>query len=533
MELVENPSKLPHGSTVDRIEEPYVKARIVAPVEYIGAIMKLGQERRGVYGGMHYLDPTRVEFTWEFPLAEIILDFYDKLKTLSRGYASLDYEFTGYRTGDLVRLDMLINGEPVDAFSVIIHRDKAQEWGRKIAEKLKDLIPRQLFEVVIQAAIGTKVIARETIRPLRKNVTAKCYGGDVTRKRKLLEKQREGKKRMKRAGPGRGPLPGSGARAAGRTLRSRLSSPSLATQRRAGLARPHPAARRVPRRLAAPLHGGAAPPGRRARERPPAGARRRAAAQLRAAPLAHARRRGGGGRMAGRRGARARARLRGARAGLDLGHEALALLPRTGAAARGAGGDRRGGRGRRRQPGLRDHRGGRAVGRGRGGSGSQRLRPTDVAPVRRADRTRAAARHERQRALASRDRDGHAGRRCVRADDPGIRVRPRPAEGCERGAGGAPLPPLLRPRPARLPAGPPQVPAGAVPGSRARRHRGDRCATSSGLTSAGRTSSPGLSRRTARSSSGSCRSRRSPSRARTRSWRAAGSSPAAPSPRAA
>ena len=200
MELVENPSKLPHGSTVDRIEEPYVKARIVAPTEYIGAIMKLGQERRGVYGGMHYLDPTRVEFTWEFPLAEIILDFYDKLKTLSRGYASLDYEFTGYRTGDLVRLDMLINGEPVDAFSVIIHRDKAQEWGRKIAEKLKDLIPRQLFEVVIQAAIGTKVIARETIRPLRKNVTAKCYGGDVTRKRKLLEKQREGKKRMKQVG---------------------------------------------------------------------------------------------------------------------------------------------------------------------------------------------------------------------------------------------------------------------------------------------------------------------------------------------
>src|SRR5881409_981908 len=200
MELVENPSLLPHGSEVDRVEEPYVKARVFAPSDYIGGIMKLGQERRGVYRGMQYLDPTRVEFDWEFPLAEIILDFYDKLKTISRGYASLDYEFLAYRPGELVKLDMLLNGEAVDAFSVIIHRDKAYEGGRKIAEKLKDLIPRQLFEVVIQAAIGTKVIARETIRPLRKNVTAKCYGGDVTRKRKLLEKQKEGKKRMKQVG---------------------------------------------------------------------------------------------------------------------------------------------------------------------------------------------------------------------------------------------------------------------------------------------------------------------------------------------
>ncbi|HYS20590.1 MAG TPA: translation elongation factor 4 [Gemmatimonadales bacterium] len=200
MQLVENPSVMPHGSTVERIEEPSVKARILAPSEYIGAMMKLGQERRGVYLGMHYVDPTRVEFSWEFPLAEIILDFYDKLKTISRGYASLDYEFLAYRAADLVRLDMLLNGEAVDAFSVIIHRDKAYEWGRKIAEKLRELIPRQLFEVVIQAAIGTKVIARETIRPLRKNVTAKCYGGDVTRKRKLLEKQKEGKKRMKQVG---------------------------------------------------------------------------------------------------------------------------------------------------------------------------------------------------------------------------------------------------------------------------------------------------------------------------------------------
>ena len=200
VELVENPSLMPHGSAVDHIEEPYVKARIVAPAEYIGAIMKLGQERRGVYQGMHYVDPTRVEFGWEFPLAEIILDFYDKLKTISRGYASLDYAFLEYRPADLVKLDMLLNGEAVDAFSVIIHRDKAYEWGKKIAEKLRELIPRQLFEVVIQAAIGTKVIARETVRPLRKNVTAKCYGGDVTRKRKLLEKQKEGKKRMKQVG---------------------------------------------------------------------------------------------------------------------------------------------------------------------------------------------------------------------------------------------------------------------------------------------------------------------------------------------
>jgi len=198
--VVENPSKMPTGSEVDRIEEPYVTARILAPADYIGGLMKLGQERRGAYLGMKYLDPTRVEFDWEFPLAEIILDFYDKLKTLSRGYATLDYEFAGYKPSDLVKLDMLINGDAVDAFSVIIHRDKAYEWGRKLASKLRELIPRQLFEVVIQAAIGTKVISRETVRPLRKNVTAKCYGGDVTRKRKLLEKQKEGKKRMKQVG---------------------------------------------------------------------------------------------------------------------------------------------------------------------------------------------------------------------------------------------------------------------------------------------------------------------------------------------
>ncbi|MDQ4079324.1 MAG: translation elongation factor 4 [Gemmatimonadota bacterium] len=200
MMLLENPSAMPHGSVVDRVEEPYVKARIVAPADYIGPIMQLGTDRRGVYKNMHYVDATRVEFDWEFPLAEIILDFYDKLKTISRGYASLDYEMLDYRESDLVKLDMLINGDPVDAFSVIIHRDKAYEWGRKIADKLKELIPRQLFEVVIQAAIGTKVIARTTVKALRKNVLAKCYGGDITRKRKLLEKQKEGKRRMKQVG---------------------------------------------------------------------------------------------------------------------------------------------------------------------------------------------------------------------------------------------------------------------------------------------------------------------------------------------
>jgi len=200
MELIENPSKMPPAVVIDYVEEPYVKARIMAPADYIGPIMTLGTERRGVYKNMTYLDTARVEFDWEFPLGEIILDFFDRLKTISRGYASLDYEMLEYRQSDLVKLDMLINGEPVDAFSVIIHKDKAYEWGRKIADKLKELIPRQLFEVIIQAAIGQKIIARTTVKALRKDVLAKCYGGDISRKRKLLEKQKEGKKRMKQVG---------------------------------------------------------------------------------------------------------------------------------------------------------------------------------------------------------------------------------------------------------------------------------------------------------------------------------------------
>ena len=200
MDLIENPSKMPPSTVIDYVEEPYVKARIMAPADYIGPIMTLGTERRGIYKNMTYLDTARVEFDWEFPLGEIILDFFDRLKTISRGYASLDYEMLEYRRSDLVKLDMLINGEPVDAFSVIIHKDKAYEWGRKIADKLKELIPRQLFEVIIQAAIGQKIIARTTVKPLRKDVLAKCYGGDISRKRKLLEKQKEGKKRMKQVG---------------------------------------------------------------------------------------------------------------------------------------------------------------------------------------------------------------------------------------------------------------------------------------------------------------------------------------------
>jgi GTP-binding protein LepA len=198
--VVENPSALPAANAIEEISEPILSAQILVPSEYIGNVMKLVTERRGVYFNTEFLTSTRALLHYEIPLAEIVTDFYDRLKSVSRGYASFDYEFKGMRPGALVKLDILINGDPVDALSVITHRDKAHAWGRELCTKLKDLIPRQLFEVVIQAAIGSRIIAREAVRPLRKNVTAKCYGGDITRKRKLLERQKEGKKRMKQLG---------------------------------------------------------------------------------------------------------------------------------------------------------------------------------------------------------------------------------------------------------------------------------------------------------------------------------------------
>ncbi|MBK7106130.1 MAG: elongation factor 4 [Ignavibacteriae bacterium] len=198
--IVDNPAELPPVGDIERIEEPYVKSQIVVPSEYLGNIMKLAIEKRGIYKNTTYIDPTRADVEYEFPLSEIIFDFFDKLKSTTRGYASFDYEFIGYRISDLVKLDIMLNGDVVDALSIVVHKDKAYDWGRKVCTKLKDLIPRQMFEIAVQAAIGNKIISRTSIKALRKNVLAKCYGGDITRKRKLLEKQKEGKKRMKQIG---------------------------------------------------------------------------------------------------------------------------------------------------------------------------------------------------------------------------------------------------------------------------------------------------------------------------------------------
>jgi len=197
---IENPSLYPEQGKIDYVEEPYVKASIIVPNDYVGAIMELCQGKRGEFVNMEYLDTNRVTLTYEIPLSEIVYDFFDQLKSSTRGYASFDYELVGYKRSNLVKMDILLNGEQVDALSFIVHRDRAYHRGKAICEKLKDLIPRQMFEVPIQAAIGQKIISRETVKAMRKNVLAKCYGGDITRKRKLLEKQKEGKKRMKQVG---------------------------------------------------------------------------------------------------------------------------------------------------------------------------------------------------------------------------------------------------------------------------------------------------------------------------------------------
>ncbi|HDL19295.1 MAG TPA: elongation factor 4 [Bacteroidetes bacterium] len=198
--VVDNPANFPSAIEIEHVEEPYIDAQIITPTDFIGAIMKLAMDRRGIYKNTSYLDGKRINLNYFIPLSEIVFDFYDRLKSISRGYASFDYEFLDFRQGNLVKLEMLVNGEPVDALSSIVHKDKAYDWGKRICHKLRGIIPRQLYEVVIQAAIGSKIIARETVKPLRKNVTAKCYGGDISRKRKLLEKQKEGKKRMKQVG---------------------------------------------------------------------------------------------------------------------------------------------------------------------------------------------------------------------------------------------------------------------------------------------------------------------------------------------
>jgi GTP-binding protein LepA len=198
--IVNNPAEMPDFTKLDHIDEPYIRAQVISLPEYIGNIMTLCLGKRGILVNQSYLTTTRVELIFEMPLTEIVFDFYDKLKSQTRGYASFDYSPIGYREADIVKMDILLNGEKVDALSALIHRGRAQEFGRKLCEKLKELLPRQQFQIAIQAAVGAKIIARETISAFRKDVTAKCYGGDISRKRKLLEKQKEGKKRMRQIG---------------------------------------------------------------------------------------------------------------------------------------------------------------------------------------------------------------------------------------------------------------------------------------------------------------------------------------------
>jgi GTP-binding protein LepA len=197
---IDSPAKMPDPARIQKLEEPVITAMVLTPSEHVGGILQLCQDKRGVQKGLEYLASDRVLVTYELPFNEVVLDFYDRLKTLSRGYASLDYHVTGYCESPLVRLDILVNGDPVDALSVIVHRDTAYERGKALVAKMRQLIPRQMFDVAIQAAIGSRIIARESVKALRKNVLAKCYGGDISRKRKLLEKQKEGKRRMKRVG---------------------------------------------------------------------------------------------------------------------------------------------------------------------------------------------------------------------------------------------------------------------------------------------------------------------------------------------